>query len=552
MTIEARTTSVARVECATVAGPNVENSLSLFVSYFPGDGEAVLRTEIDFGNLLVKKVTSALGVATLYSDQIELDYRRRPLSEAVHDTVGLIIFPTMLGRNPLSIRTFSSLRGVESPAHEADLTLTVSRPIPVEIEYEPRTVYPNQRFDLKLRLKNTDPQGRTVTTLDWLWPEFVRVTSRVPENDLKKPLKPGESLERVYNLEVNATRSDFGIDIVGRASSPDIVGSPLPKIHLNLFPVPVVSARFAQGRAEKGGNNQLHVSWHNETGVPIPLHTLRTRLPATFQSLSIFDVSSEHANAVIETKVVEGKTISEVVVRLQSGELAPDQTLRVTVSVTPSRSGLFVCESKFQPLESDVPVKLPGEMILGVVEAQQADDHELEIPTDLEAVQAALAGKIDEVLSDFPVGAGSPIKLRAEKKDAKNWIVEHLLTETLIRKGYTVVVQPVSEEYAHLNYRLVDARVVYAPTKGWNPIVAEERREVVGDVFLSLQDAKSRLTWIRRISGYEVETLAVENSQWLRGSGSVGRATVDPGNKAVEIGLSSVILGGLFFIFFVP
>ena len=74
----------------------------------------------------------------------------------------------------------------------------------------------------------------------------------------------------------------------------------------------------------------------------------------------------------------------------------------------------------------------------------------------------------------------------------------------------------------------------------------------VGDVFLSLQDAKSRLTWIRRISGYEVETLAVENSQWLRGSGSVGRATVDPGNKAVEIGLSSVILGGLFFIFFVP
>ena len=46
--VEARTTFSVRADHTAVAGPRLEHSLTLVLSYFPGDGEAVLLTEIDF------------------------------------------------------------------------------------------------------------------------------------------------------------------------------------------------------------------------------------------------------------------------------------------------------------------------------------------------------------------------------------------------------------------------------------------------------------------------------------------------------------------------
>ena len=151
--------------------------------------------------------------------------------------------------------------------------------------------------------------------------------------------------------------------------------------------------------------------------------------------------------------------------------------------------------------------------------------------------------------------AGARIELEAAKKDDRNWIAEDVLTAELIRKGYRVAVSPADDgedSGASLSYRVVDARVVYTPAKGWNPLAAKHRREAIGDLFLAFGTSDGELSWIRRIQGYGIETIPSEGTRWLGGSETVERVSVDPGNKAVEIGLSGVIVGGLFFVFFVP
>ena len=80
---EARTTFSVRTDYATVAGPGLEQVLTLLLHYFPGDGEAVLLTEIEFdpGLLAVGSATSAAGAAALHPGRIEIDYARAPLAE---------------------------------------------------------------------------------------------------------------------------------------------------------------------------------------------------------------------------------------------------------------------------------------------------------------------------------------------------------------------------------------------------------------------------------------------------------------------------------------
>ena len=249
-----------------------------------------------------------------------------------------------------------------------------------------------------------------------------------------------------------------------------------------------------------------------------------------------------------------------LVVRPESGELAPGSQVQVTLVLRPTRSGLFACESAFYPEAGGDPVPLSGDIAVRVVEEEpqarkESGGGKSKARTDLEAVQSALQAQVRRELADFPLAAGARIGLEAAKKDDRNWIAEDVLTAELIRKGYRVDVDSADESEesgASLSYRVLDARVVYTPQKGWNPMAAKRRREAIGELFLSFENADRELSWIRRIQGYYAETIPSEGSQWLGGSETVDRVSVDPGHKAFEIGLSGLIVGGLFFVFFVP
>ena len=563
-TVEARTTFSVRSDCAAVAGPGLEHVLTLFLSYFPGDGEAVLLTEVDFDPkvLAVAGATSTAGAATLHSGRIEIDYGSAPLAEVAEDTLRITTTP---GESlEFDLRTYSSLEGKAEPAHASRFSLAVGSPIPVAITARPTAVYPGVPVALAMSIRNLDPGGRPVESLLWEWPEALQLLDGARETDLAAPVEGGDSVAVTLDLQVRTGATETVV-LEGMAGSGAVYGSPLPAVELELLPVPSASAAFPGGRALKGSTSELQFTWRNDSQTSIPVGELRAPIPDSFRDISVKEGSAEAARAALESTPSEQVSLGwpspwpHLVVRPESGELAPGDRVQVTLVLRPTRSGLFACESAFFPEAGGDPIPLSGDVAVRVVEEEpqagkQAGDAKSEARTDLEAVQGALQAQVRRELADLPLAAGSRIDLEAAKKDDRNWIAEDVLTAELIRKGYRVAVDSADEgedSGASLSYRVVDARVVYTQ-KGWNPLAPKRRREAIGDLFLAFENTDRELSWIRRIQGYGAENVPSEGTQWLGGSETVDRVSVDPGNKAVEIGISGLIVGGLFFVFFVP
>ena len=413
-------------------------------------------------------------------------------------------------------------------------------------------------------IRNLDPEGRPIASILWELPEAVQVLDGARESELAPPLEGGDSVAVVLDLRAR-TGATERVSLKGMLVSRAVYGSPLPAVELELLPVPGASAAFSGGNALKGSTSELQFTWRNDSHASIPVREFRAPIPDSFRDISIMDGSGEAVRAEVESNPSE-QAVSlgwpaawpHLVVRPESGELAPGGRVRVTLVLRPTRSGLFACESAFYPDAGGGFVPLSGEVAVRVVEEEprgkQAGGAKPEAGTDLEAVQGALQAQVRRELADFPLAAGSRIDLEAAKKDDRNWIAEDVLTSELIRKGYRVAVDSADEggdSGASLSYRVVDARVVYMQ-KGWNPLAPKRRREAIGDLFLAFENTGRELSWIRRIQGYGVENVPSEGTRWLGGSETVDRVTVETGNKAVEVGISALIVGGLFFVFFVP
>ena len=562
---EARTTFSVRTDYAAVAGPGLEQVLTLLLHYFPGDGEAVLLTEIEFdpGLLAVGSATSAAGAASLHPGRIEIDYASDPLAEVAQDTLRITATPE--GSLALNLRTYSSLEGDVAPAHTSRFPLTVGPAIPVAVTSRPTAVYPGVPFELTMDIHNLDTEGRSLEALVWEFPEVVQVLDGLPA-ELAAPVEAGDSIAVTCDLQVR-TGAVETVALEGMAFSEAVHGSPLPAVTFELFPVPEASAAFSGGRAVKGRTGELQFTWRNDSQTPIPVAELRTPIPDSFREVAIMDGFRAAARADVES-TPSARDLSagwppawpHLMVRPESGELAPGGEVQVSLVLVPTRSGLFALESAFYPETGGDPVPLPGDVVVRVVEEEpQAGGHpegaNAGTLTDLEAVQSALQARVRRELADLPLAAGSRVELQAAKKDDRNWIAEDLLTAELIRRGYRVAVNSPDESVetgATLSYRVVDARVVYSPERGWNPMAKKRRREAVGNLVLSFENADRELSWIRRIQGYGVESIPSEGSQWLGGSETVDRVSLDRRNKVVEVGLSALIVGGLFFVFFAP
>ena len=75
---QARSTMALRFAEQAIAGPGIEQTVPLYLHYFPGDGEAVLSTRItcDPGLVELKGAHSGLGLAHSTGSTVEIDYLR--------------------------------------------------------------------------------------------------------------------------------------------------------------------------------------------------------------------------------------------------------------------------------------------------------------------------------------------------------------------------------------------------------------------------------------------------------------------------------------------
>ena len=174
--------------------------------------------------------------------------------------------------------------------------------------------------------------------------------------------------------------------------------------------------------------------------------------------------------------------------------------------------------------------------------------------TDLQLFSRAVQVVVSELLDELPDQVGKGIVLLPDERQAQNWIAEDALAREALRRHIPVVFKrPEENEGAwRLYYRMVDPQVVYEPQKPrWLVFGRGVRRVARGAIFLRLESRNGSVGWARnRVIRLEAGPFG-EGSADLASSALVDQTSVPVDNRLVEFGLSTALVGGLFYIFFI-
>jgi hypothetical protein len=240
------------------------------------------------------------------------------------------------------------------------------------------------------------------------------------------------------------------------------------------------------------------------------------------------------------------------------GVLEPGESLELAVQAKPLRPGSFPWKGSFSLSDAAEGIPVAGETVVSAVlprsQAQPAGDG-LAYPTDVQLVDRALSEAFQREAEEFLLPRGATIYLEPDDAKGEDWLVEDVLHQVLMQRGYRVLLQApdTGDRGADvLYYRKIDSGVVYSPLKrGWQLWGSRHRREAYGDVLLRLEVA-GRAIWAKRVRAHRTDEVPESMSELLGGSDVVERTVVKSSHKLIERGLSASIVGGLIYIFFAP
>jgi hypothetical protein len=552
---QARSTFAARFAKEAIAGPGQVREAVLYLHYFAGDGEAIVRSEFacETAGVRLVNVRSTLGTAAVNEIGIAVDYSNKPLGGERVDT--LLIDLDMAVTDQLTRwrgQIYSSLEDVGKAAHTAYFPLAVESPLKVQIEATPARVFPGEDVALELVVHNADTQGRALAAIQWMLPEGFSVNSEQVETRWKKGLAPGQRDTLKWQVRIDPRQAE-SVVLQGVVQGQQIHGSSIPKVEIEVAPVPHARLNLETPVLTVGERANLVFEVFNPGDVAIELDELRLEVPSVFTAVELL----QHTD---KAKIVssEGGRGQDVIWQ-GIGTLSPGQKMGLALAAKPIKSGPFNWDSYFKPARHFWFVPVRGEATLvHVVRGQQEDlaEQKISYATDLQLVSNAFGAAVANRLKDLPLPPGRRIYLRADAKHNGNWVVEDILHQALPERGYEITFKDPQEESLEstvMHYRLVDARVVYSPNKKrWGLFDGGRRREVFGDLLLRLQNAAGTVLWADRIETYGTDEVSSAAAQLLGESEVVERTEIAADNKVVELGLTGSIIGGLVYIFFVP
>ena len=546
---EARSTLSARFAHGAIAGPGLNQQAVLFLHYFPGDGEAVVGTAIhSLGSVRLKGAQAALGQVELGASSIEIDYLANPLAGEHIDTLYVDLVSDEVEPISWSIAVYSSLDPEGAVAHQVDLVLDVSAPPSLSWSITPEQVYQGERFELHTILSYDVLAGPKIEEVNWFWPpELSWQEGEAPET-WEGGLVPGQA--DTLSWEVRALGSQLGpISFAATARATGQSPAPMQEQRLQVDPLPVVA--LEAGMMAVGERGQITCTWRNESANPIRLEALSLEINQTFSDVAL--VESVSGISLIQEEKDKGRSI--LVDGLES--LEAGQEIEVVFEALPKRPGPFTWQSACKPVGRDKFIPLHGANTVNVIwgKIDKAEEAAERVPTDLQLVNRAFAQAIERQVDALPLSPGTRLFLQAEdEKNEANWVVEDALIEALQKRGYRVLVRQAEDREADIvYYRLVRARAVYSPgSRGFLLWGKNLRREVYGDLFLRVETAVDRIIrWDRRIQAYDSDAVPNGGAELLGGGGMVEQTIIKPENKAIERSLSTGIIGGLLYVFFV-
>lgn len=538
---QARSTLAPRFAEQTIAGPGIEQTVPLYLHYFPGDGEAVLSAQLSCDSALVelRNARSALGRARTAAHLVEIDYRSRPLGREQVDTLQLTLVPRP-GAALLAWQTSIRTTADSSDERGAAASLQIAPPLRLAVDLRPLQIFAGEQIRLEAVVRNEDPRG--LDGVVWEWPQGLEVAPEQARHRWPVPLAMGSQDTLVWQARI-APQAAGLLVVRGWASAAQVAGSPLPETALQVVAAPLVEVMPASGQwLEIGRPGRLICQWKNQNSEALDLAAWRVEIPASFTQVRVVQASQGRAVVQQNTVVVE-----------DAGTLAPGQVAKLELEITPQRPGPFFWNCAFRPAQRPDFVPVTSQAALRVAEAKRDErPAAFSEATDLELLRQAFAQAADSALGQLPLPPGAKLYLEPFEKTDKNWVLDDALVGVLMRQGYEVLLKPEANAAA-LRYRLADSRVIYTPgPKGWNPFGNRERREAYGELYLRLEGPDHRIDWIRRLQAYRTDVVpAGQTGDWTA-SALFKSTRIEDRHKAIERGLSASIIGGLFYIFFIP
>lgn len=546
---EARSSFTARFADA-VAGPGLEQTARLILDYFPGDGEAIVGVEVRTRGFRFIDATSVRGQIQLDETGFRIDYSEGAIGVHLADTVAVRLL-TPARSLPLELRLTTNeepstnVDTIQRVAHRATVTLDIVAPLSVRLEIEPGRLYPGESVEVRLTAGLTSDDQRDIDSVAVEWPEGITPVGPpvVSRSTAEEPLEVRQS--------VRVSRDVSGsLVLTVSAAGAGLRASPVAAPALEIAAVPTFQLEVPEDGVRHHEAVQLHLSWRNESGVPIPVQSLSASAVAGFARARLVEVTACGGTGGVHLDADEEKGSVEVYVVCE-GDLEPGQVVAVELEMTPLATGPFTFSGSFLPADRTTPVPLAVALVQVVAPEADSTVTTSLASTDLELARAGLELELRQALVSLPLARGATLRLSESRSDDGNWVVEGLLTDLLLERGVRVLADTSTARVLH--YRLADARVVYSPAgSGWNVFEDKQRRDARMEIFLRLEDADGRVRWIQRVTSQNGQDRAPEAAAWLGGAKGIDQVSVTADHRAVEIGLSGLIAGGLFFVFFAP
>ena len=573
--VEGRSTFSARFDPQSIAGPGISQEVNLVLSFFPGDGEAIVKASVGFDAEKVRLVAahSARGVVTRSATDLEIDYSLSPLSRALSDSLSIELVPLTGSADVPFVGSVYSTEKVDAVAHQVSVPLRVRPPLHLIMSASPTHLFAGEQVDIRLQLHNPH-SDMAIDGVQLRWPEGMSPVDDLSDNLgdglSTMAIGPGDSTTTTIRCQVQGDGPRVE-QLLGYVISAEAHGSPLSPIELRIAGLPQLLVSASSGRLQQGRPQRLNLEWYNPaTNGRLVVDALRASVPASFDDITIVDNGKTGAATWEERDIVVKGPLT----------LKPGDRIGIELEVLPRRPGPFEWTGSFVPAGTERDVRAAtGPMIwVEALLAESVDGMSVEdktegvsVLTDLEAVSMAIRERLAQQIKGAPLDSGDRVHLSPTSKKSRSWVVDELLTEALMQKGVTVVVgvpgddgddasKDVSGHVRNhggagtLYYRLVDTRVVYRPSGGALKSVfgtKKRSRDASGDLLLRLESADGNVDWVDRVRASRNDVVDDRQVSWLR-SEDVVYAEVNPGNKVVELGLSGSIAIGLLAIFFAP
>ncbi|MBT4097252.1 MAG: hypothetical protein HOC05_25550 [Gemmatimonadetes bacterium] len=545
--VGALSSASARFDPPKVAA-GTSQSVALLVTYFPGNGEAVTASTIDLQQgATILAATSSRGRVQHTSDQMILDYLHAPIGSVQTDTLLLQIAAGVVDNVSWASTLVTTLDTDSQASHRAEWSLPVAAPLQTRWSVAPDQWYVGETVELQVALINDDT--RPLEGIWLAWPHRVRGDSVTVDSPV---IVGGEQATLGYTAHIlprpltglGEVMDQGRLTLRGTISSGGL-RSKLKPLPIDIVPVPSLRVEVSEPlRRNQEGAAQC--VWTLSGTRDLQATDLRVSIDG-LNSIVVSDTGM--SNAQIEFDVSTGS--AQII--LTNVDLVPGDTLAIPLRLVPRHTGPLAFRPSVTPADRQQSIGISQTAVVAVLEDENPGAGRIaSAPTDLELARSGLVRAWTQALGQLPIDAGAAVRLQAEGRHDANWMVEEAVTTALLQRGHRLPMDDDTTTY-ELAFQIATSQATYEPSGSiWNPLGSRHARDAQVIAHARLLDTKGQILWAQRVSTHSWDKVGSDASSLLGGADAVDQAVVPGNQRPLEVGLSGLIVGGLFFVFFSP